>query len=101
MAAPVASIGDVMKVLFACQAKNLAWSGPEKRRDLRDTVLQRQTCRTVNDMALGIARPPLPLNYTGNPSEQTFTIPEPPKVFHRERRRSIHGGDEEPLAKRV
>lgn len=99
MAAPVASIGDVMQVLFACQAKNMKWS--EKSRGLLATVLQRQTCHSVNDMVLGIARPPLPLNYSGNPSEQTFTMPEPPKVFHRERRLSIHGGDEEPVAKRV
>jgi hypothetical protein len=93
MADPVASIGDVMQVLFACQAKNMKWS--EKSRGLLATVLQRQTCHSVNNIVLGIARLPLPLK----PSEQTFTMSEPPKVFYSERRHSIH--EEEPLAKRV
>jgi hypothetical protein len=101
MTAKVASFNDINRVVLACKEKNMKWSVSEKSQGLLATVLQRQTCISVNNIVLGVARLPLPLNYTGIPSEKTFTMPDSPKVFHCKRRSSIHESEDEPLAKRT
>jgi hypothetical protein len=59
---PRAPITQVMKVLFACQEKNLSWGATKK--DLRTTLLQRETCKFVNNVAIGIENPPVSLDYS-------------------------------------
>lgn len=46
---------EMVGALMACQRKNAVWSSGGRLRDLRATVLQRQTCRALNDLVNGPA----------------------------------------------
>jgi hypothetical protein len=82
---PRATFPEVMKVLFACQAKNFAWV--DKGKDLRKTVLQREICKKVNDIAVGLAGMPVSLSYIPPSSSSIFEVPLSPSPSPSPRKR--------------
>lgn len=74
---PRATYPELMKVLFICQDKNLSWFKQSTNPTLLKTVLQRQTCKRINDMAVGIVDLPVSLYHIYPSSPVMFVLPEP------------------------